>query len=314
MRTVLVLCIAVFASALQLPSTRRLLITNTRASTFAKAKSSKKKTAGATVAPRGFGAAPPPPPKRAPPPPPRPSDGRPRLETVDLGKGKSVSVMLPPDGGNAEPSEAELRKLEIKKDAVLQAGVLGAYKHLYGAGDVVWPASVALARLLAHVPSLTAGLRVLEVGCGLGAAGLAAATAGASAVVLSDRDEAVLGYAREAAAANGVESVVSTASLDWAATDDELRGALGTDFAGFDVIVGADVLYDAGAARALAALLARLLPADAPRQQRCVLADPPQRECRTAFAEACATHGLAVEDDPLPGPEGARMLTVGRAE
>jgi len=240
---------------------------------------------------------------------------------------------------NKQPSDAELRALELKKDAVLQAGVLGAYKHLLGAGDVVWPASVALSRLLAHVPSLTSGLRVLELGCGLGAAGLAAAThAGASAVVLSDRDDAVLGHARAAAAANGVDAVVSTASLDWAAiSDDELRAALGDGFAAFDVVVGADILYDESAARMLAALLARLLPshthahahdaddaeasayadADADagpsrRLQRCILADPPQRECRAAFGAACAAHGLVVED-PLPGPEGARMLTVGRA-
>ena len=244
---------------------------------------------------------------------------------------------------NKQPSDAELRALELKKDAVLQAGVLGAYTHLLGAGDVVWPASVALARLLAHVPSLTSGQRVLELGCGLGAAGLAAAThAGASAVVLSDRDDAVLGHARAAAAANGADAVVSTASLDWAAiSDDELRAALGDGFAAFDVVVGADILYDEAAARMLAALLARLLPshahaddadaddaeanaeanadADADagpsrRPQRCILADPPQRECRAAFGEACAAHGLVVEDHPLPGPEGARMLTVGRAE
>ena len=72
--------------------------------------------------------------------------------------------MLPPQA--KEPSDADLAR--ARGDAVLQKGMLGAYKHLYGAGDVVWPASVALARLLAHVPSFSAGLRVLELGCGLG--------------------------------------------------------------------------------------------------------------------------------------------------
>ena len=50
-----------------------------------------------------------------------------------------------------QPSDAELRKLEHKKDAVLQAGVLGAYKHLYGAGDVVY-ASARLAVIYARAP------------------------------------------------------------------------------------------------------------------------------------------------------------------
>ena len=76
---------------------------------------------------------------------------------------------------------------EPTNDMELTAANLQDFAHLYGAGDVVWPASVALARLLAHVPSLTQGKRVLELGCGLGAAGLSAATAGASSVLLTDR-------------------------------------------------------------------------------------------------------------------------------
>ena len=129
---------------------------------LAKAKSKRqgkgKAPSGAKVSPKGFGAPPPPPP---PPPPARaaaPSGtgggGSPQLVAVDLGRGKQVSVMLPPQA--QEPTEAELRRLETSADAVAQQGVLGAYKHLYGAGDVVWPASVALARLLAHVPSFSA--------------------------------------------------------------------------------------------------------------------------------------------------------------
>ena len=104
--------------------------------------------------------------------------------------------MLPPQA--QEPSEAELRRLETSAGAEAQQGVLGAYTHLYGAGDVVWPASVALARLLAHVPSFSAGQRVLELGCGLGAVGLAAGTAGAATVLLTDREPPLLALAAQA--------------------------------------------------------------------------------------------------------------------
>ena len=45
---------------------------------------------------------------------------------------------------------------------------------LYGAGDVIWPASEAFARLVAHVPSLVKGKRVIDVGCGLGLVSVAA--------------------------------------------------------------------------------------------------------------------------------------------
>ena len=158
------------------------------------AANSKRKGKG-KAPPKGFGAplpSPPPPPARA-----VVASGSPQLMAVDLGRGKQVSVMLPPP--SQEPTEAELRRLETSADAVLQQDVLGAYKHLYGAGDVVWPASVALARLLAHVPSFSEGQRVLELGCGLGAVGLAAGTAGAASVVLTDREAPLLALADQVA-------------------------------------------------------------------------------------------------------------------
>ena len=175
---------------------------------LAKAKSKRqgkgKAPSGGSATSKGFGAPPPRPPPPPPPPPPARAaapggaDGgvSPQLVAVDLGRGKQVSVMLPPQA--QEPSEAELRRLETSAGAEAQQGVLGAYTHLYGAGDVVWPASVALARLLAHVPSFSAGQRVLELGCGLGAVGLAAGTAGAATVLLTDREAPLLALAAQA--------------------------------------------------------------------------------------------------------------------
>ena len=46
-----------------------------------------------------------------------------------------------------------------------------------------WPAAIGFARVVARCPSLVAGKRVIELGCGLGAVGLAAAGAGAADVL-----------------------------------------------------------------------------------------------------------------------------------
>lgn len=252
----------------------------------------KKKAGPANRAGKGFGAAPA---SAA-------SSGKPKLVPVDLGGGKEVSVMLPHQAEDV--SEMEL--------AMGGGDLLKQYQHLYGAGDVVWPASVALARMLAHVPSFTAGKRVLELGCGLGASGLAAASAGASSVVLTDRDAELLALATQAAAANGVSGAVSTAILDWAADEAAITSTLGAE--PFDVIIGSDILYDEGAVQLLAALLAKLMLPGHTSLQRCLVADPSQRLHRESFAAACGKHGLVVSDDPLPGPEGVRLVGVLRDE
>jgi predicted nicotinamide N-methyase len=240
---------------------------------------------------------------------------------VDLGLGKQVSVML--------PSQAQ-----------------------------VAPNQIALARLLAHVPSFSKDQRVLELGCGLGAVGLAAGTAGAATVLLTDREAPMLALAaqatltpalalalalaltldlaltlaldlapnptpNQAAEANGLADVASTATLEWDADEAALRSAVGD--APFELVLGADLLCDDGAARMLAALLAQLLdptasalmPAETAaaafaQPARALLSEPQQeqRSHRVAFAQACAEEGLDVSDEDLPGPEGARLLIV----
>ena len=304
-----------FASALHLPVVSTQCRSSPPVCSAAKKKNSKSKgkSGGAKATSKGFGASPPP----APPPlAPSPSKGpavSSELVAVDLGGGKKVAVMLP--ARNDEPTDGELN---------LSNANLEQYSHLYGAGDVVWPASIALARMLAHVPTLTAGKRVLELGCGLGAAGLAAASAGAASVVLSDRDASVLAMASEAAEANGVSASVTTASLDFGDDEAGIRKAVGEE--PYDVIIGADILYDAGAAARVAALLDKLLPpasagaaaggegdgGEVAPAARVLLADPEQRLHRERFTAECAKLGLSAVDDVLPGPEAVRLVGVVR--
>jgi predicted nicotinamide N-methyase len=75
----------------------------------------------------------------------------------------------------------------------------------------LWQGSVALAEEVLENPSLVRGKRVLDLGTGLGLAGLAAGLAGAKEVVLTDREPRALYCALCAAAANGL-SVVPTQS------------------------------------------------------------------------------------------------------
>jgi predicted nicotinamide N-methyase len=182
---------------------------------------------------------------------------------------------------------------------------------LYGAGDVVWPASLALARLLAHCPSFSSGRRVLELGAGLGLAGSACASAGAAAVLFADRDAETLALAARSAALNAPQLAaapggIATRVADWS---DASQWA---DAASFDFVVGSDILYDASSVAPVSALLARVLKAPGAEGQlrRAMLADAPQRLHRDAFVAACAAHGLTAAQSVIPGPEGTVLLNV----
>lgn len=93
-----------------------------------------------------------------------------------------------------------------------------------------WASGAVLARYLLDNPSLVAGKRVLDFGCGSGVVAIAAAKAGAAEVIACDIDPA----ARSAAEANAWLNEVSLSLSD---DFDHVSGKV-------DVIVAADVLYD----------------------------------------------------------------------
>jgi predicted nicotinamide N-methyase len=111
--------------------------------------------------------------------------------------------------------------------------------------SVLWRSGVALARELAASP--VAGLRVVELGCGLGVPSLVAARGGA-AVLATDACTEAIELVERSARENRLE--LATARVDWAAPDELVaRGP-------FDLVLGADVLYE----RERVALLLSLLP------------------------------------------------------
>ena len=111
----------------------------------------------------------------------------------------------------------------------------------------LWGSSVALARVVAA--EVRPGMRVLELGCGLGLPSIAAALAGAN-VTASDWSADAL----EATATNAKRNEVDLAvvNADWDAPAALLAGAP------WELAIAADVLYEAKKVTTLLELLPRL--------------------------------------------------------
>lgn len=111
----------------------------------------------------------------------------------------------------------------------------------------LWPSGLALAR---HVATLdVVGRRVLELGCGLGLPSLTAALRGAD-VLATDWAEDAIELLRQNAERN--DAPLRVARVRWSEPDTLLREAP------WDLVLGADLLYEERNAEQLATLLPRL--------------------------------------------------------
>lgn len=140
------------------------------------------------------------------------------------------------------------------RELVLEAGseTDPSYQSKSAADDkpfwaYLWPSAIALAEVIGGGPSLE-GKRVLDLGCGLGLAGFAAALRGARVLAADIRPEAVALVLRNAAA-NGL--TLEARAVDW----DRPPPDLGL----FDGILAADVLYDDGMLRGVLRFVRRHL-------------------------------------------------------
>jgi predicted nicotinamide N-methyase len=111
----------------------------------------------------------------------------------------------------------------------------------------LWPASLALAEEVAERD--VDGVRVVELGCGLGIPSLVAAAHGASVLATDWADEAVE-LLRENAVRNGIE--LEALTVDWR------RPAPIRERAPFDLVLAADVLYERRYVETLLELLPQL--------------------------------------------------------
>ena len=157
----------------------------------------------------------------------------------------------------------------------------------------LWPSGLALARRVA-VRALH-GARTLELGCGLALPSLAAALAGGRAVA-TDWSPQAIELARSNAARNGI--AIEAERADWAAPD-----AL-VERAPWDVVLGADLLYEGRNAELLLPLLPRLLgPAS-----ELWLADPGRPPAGPFLEAAAETFEIVSSADPLLPQGGVHRL------
>ena len=174
------------------------------------------------------------------------------------------------------PSGGELRVLQPADSAELPDDGAVEWAPIAPYWEVLWRSGVALARELEDEP--LRGLRVVELGCGLGVPSILAARAGAK-VLATDVAPEALELVRRSAEAIGIE--VETAVADWAAPDELVgRGP-------FDLVLAADVLYERAAVAQLLPLLPRVAPV-------AWLADP-GRPAAEAFTEQARRRGWLVE-------------------
>lgn len=153
----------------------------------------------------------------------------------------------------------------------------------------LWPSALALARYLDRSSLIGPGVRVLELGCGLGLPGIVAAAKGAT-VTLTDRFRESVELACSNAERNGVPC--AGAVYNW-------TGETPPPGPAPDLVIASDILYDAALHAPLARLLARLgCPA--------LIADP-NRLTADNIPSVFAAAGLRTWAAPL---ESGRLFTV----
>jgi predicted nicotinamide N-methyase len=164
--------------------------------------------------------------------------------------------------------DGELRLLQPREAAELPDDGDVRWAPLAPYWAVLWRSGLALGRELAG--RRLGGLRVVELGCGMGVPSLAASRAGA-AVLATDSSPEALALLDRNASRNGLR--LETARVEWASPAWLLARAP------FDLVLAADVLYEPAAAAQLLALLPRLAP-------RVLLADPGRPAVGGFLAEA----------------------------
>jgi predicted nicotinamide N-methyase len=159
----------------------------------------------------------------------------------------------------------------------------------------LWPSGVALAHAVAELD--VRGLRVLELGCGLGLPSLAAALGGAD-VLATDWAEEAVALLRRNAERNGVP--LRAERVRW----DEPE-PLACE-APWDLVLGADLLYEARNADQLAALLPGLGPS-------VLLAEPGRPFAAGFLARAAERWRVETHVDPeRPGVKLHRLSASDR--
>ena len=158
----------------------------------------------------------------------------------------------------------------------------------------IWPSAIALSRYLANQD--LSGKRVVELGCGVGLPSVTALAGGAE-VVAADYYGAALDFAAYNALTNtGREP--DALLLDWRDPPEGLSR--------FDLVLGADVLYEAHDCFALADLVPRLLSPGG----EALFADP-GRNTATVLLEEMKEQGFQVSTEIMTVEQGGVDVDIG---
>jgi predicted nicotinamide N-methyase len=188
------------------------------------------------------------------------------LEPVAPGGGEPLSILRPRDWD-------ELRHQE------------GAVARTAPYWARLWPSGLALADELTARDDL-GGLRVLELGCGLGLPSIVAARGGAEVMATDGSPDAVV-FAAHNMALNDAEGEV--ALVDWRDADALVeRGP-------WDLVIAADVFYLRDNVEALMRLLPRLLPGP---EGEALITDPSRAGGRDFLAAARGLFSVQSRADP----------------
>ena len=167
---------------------------------------------------------------------------------------------------------------------------------------VIWPSSLMMANYILSAtsapPVTTPGqtARTIELGCGLGLAGIAAAQRGWE-VLFTDYDAKAVEFAEHNALRNGIPSqLVRTAPMDWRAPVAEK----------FTWIIASDVLYE----RRLHPLLLGAIEALLAPGGVAWVSDPQRRSAEDFPLEAVSA-GFAIKAEPLEGKDFAGQPQCG---
>jgi len=162
----------------------------------------------------------------------------------------------------------------------------------------LWPSGLALAKRIAG--RALRGARTLELGCGLALPSMAAALAGGR-VLATDWAPHAIELVRENAQRNDIE--LRAERVDWSEPEAIVEGAP------WDLILGADLLYERRNADALLPLLPRL----ASPATDIWIADPGRPPAQRFLEQVRGEFDVTASADPLLPQGGLYRLQIGRA-
>ena len=194
----------------------------------------------------------------------------PETATEDIGEIKVETFRLAGREVKLSRPAAPERLLDL--GSVAEAYSADQYMPYWAA---LWPVSKYLATEILKEVWPQTGLKAIELGCGLGLPGVAAAMSGLS-VTFSDYDASAVKFAVENARINGAENIRGLL-LDWRNPPPEL----------YDVIIASDLIYEERNVKPLVGLFKQILGRDG-----LVLVADQDRPFAKLFTEGCTREGF----------------------